>query len=117
MAGEVPASYMAGKTPTLRRSGRQECLPHGAVEVDMPGYQDSLNTIQTIVGDPAAFRGGKPQWKTVEEMDRFLTGKGFRLTDAQAMGPKGKPDGQQLIYDGPNNVIVKVKTRGYSDGG
>src|SRR5262245_32230438 len=83
----------------------------------MSDYQDSLNTIQTVVGDPAAFQGGKPQWKTTEEMDRYLTAKGFKLTDAQTMGPKGKADGQQLIYEGPNNVIVKVKTRGYSDGG
>jgi len=80
-------------------------------------YQDSLSTIQTIVGDPATFRGGKPQWKSVDEMDRFLTGKGFRLSAAEPMGPKGKTDGQQLIYEGPNNVIVKVKTRGYNDNG
>ena len=83
----------------------------------MSKYKDSLETIQTIVKDPAAFRGGVPQWKSSDEIDQYFTRRGFRLTGGEAWGPKGLPDGQQLIYEGPNNVIVKVKTRGYGEGG
>jgi len=83
----------------------------------MADYQDSLTTIRAILSDPAAFRLGQPQWKSPAEFDRYLKTKGFRLTNAQAMGPSGLPDGQQLIYEGPSNVIVKIKTRGYNDNG
>lgn len=80
-------------------------------------HRQSLATIKAIVDDPAAFRGGQPQWKSTDEIDRYLTAKGFRLTATEAMGPKGLANGQQLIYEGPSNVIVKVKTRGYNDNG
>src|SRR5205809_3936026 len=83
----------------------------------MSDHQNSLNTIRTIVSDAAAFQNGQPQWKSPEEFHRYLTNKGFRLTKTEQMGPKGLPDGQQLIYEGPNNVIVKIKTRGYNDNG
>ena len=83
----------------------------------MSKYKESLETIQTIVKDPAAFRGGVPQWKSSDEIDQYFTRKGYRLTGGDAWGPKDQPDGRQLIYEGPNNVIVKVKTRGYGEGG
>jgi hypothetical protein len=81
----------------------------------MSNPQESLKTIKSVLNDPKAFRGGKPLWKTPNEIHGYLQSKGFRLTNAQAMGPKGLPNGQQLIWEGPNNVIVKVKTRGYGE--
>src|SRR2546421_224678 len=81
----------------------------------MADYQLSLDTIQKLLQDPLAFSAGKPQFKSVPEMNAYLRGKGFRLTDNTAFGPQD-PDARQLIYQGPNNVIVKIKTCGYQQG-
>jgi len=83
----------------------------------MSNYQQALNTILALLNDPAAFKNGSPQWKTVDEFDNYLKAKGYRITAAEKMGPSTLANGQQLIYEGPNNVIVKIKTRGYNDHG
>jgi hypothetical protein len=81
----------------------------------MADYKNSLETIYSVVHDARAFEGSKPRFKNVVEMDSFLRTKGFHLTDNQPFGPN-EPDARQLIYQGPNNVIIKVKTRGYVQG-
>ena len=83
----------------------------------MSDYQDALRAIKTILDDPAAFRGGEPQWKSPEEADTYLTKRGFRLTNAETMGPKGLADGQQFIYEGPNNVHTIVHLSATQDAG
>jgi hypothetical protein len=82
-----------------------------------PKHREALGTIKSLLDDGSAFRDGKPQFQTPEDIDRFATKKGFRLTQATAMGPQGMSDAQQLIWEGPNNVILKVKTRGYGNDG
>lgn len=81
----------------------------------MADYRLSLNTISSILKDPAAFSRGMPQFKNVPEMDASLHSKGFSLAKNEAFGPDD-PEARQLIYQGPNDVIVKVKTRGYAMG-
>lgn len=83
----------------------------------MSSYHETLSTIHAILTDSNAFRGGQPQWKTMDDFDRYFTLKGFRLVAAERMGPSNQTNGQQLIYQGPNNVIIKIKTRGYNDNG
>jgi hypothetical protein len=56
-----------------------------------------------------------PKFKSIRELDAFLRSRGFKLIDNQPYGPK-LPDARQLIYQGPDNIIVKIKTRGYAGG-
>jgi hypothetical protein len=81
----------------------------------MADYKASLETINFVLNDPKAFARGKPQFRNVREMDDCLRGKGFALVRNEAFG-SDQPDARQLIYQGPNDVIVKVKTRGYERG-
>jgi hypothetical protein len=82
----------------------------------MADFQKSLETIRGLLNDRSAFQDGKPQFKSVMELDQTLRSRGFRLGDNQPFGPQALGDARQLIYEGPNNVIVKVKTRGYAMG-
>src|SRR5262249_25598467 len=80
-------------------------------------YEQSLQTIRTILNDPAAFKDGKPQFTSVEQLDRYITSKGFTLTKNHPFGPTQEfDDARQLIYEGPNNTVLKFKTRGYETG-
>jgi hypothetical protein len=81
----------------------------------MADYRLSLNTIHSILQDPAVFSAGRPLFTSVPEMDRSLISKGFALAKNESFGPD-EPDARQLIYQGPNDVIVKIKTRGYAMG-
>jgi hypothetical protein len=81
-------------------------------------YKQSLNTVKALLDDPAAFKAGKPTFKNVAELDGFLRAKGFKLPAGNntKFGPPDDPDARQMIYMGPNNVVVKVKTAGYEGG-
>lgn len=81
----------------------------------MADYRKALDLITTMLRDGKAFLNGRPQFRTPEEMHQFLTGKGFTLVRNEAFGPES-PEARHLIYEGPHNVIVKVKTQGYAQG-
>jgi hypothetical protein len=84
----------------------------------MADYRASLNTISALLNNPAAFQGGRPRFQSVAELDTFLRANGFSLPAGNntKYGPSADPDARQLVYLGPNNVLVKVKTAGYESG-
>jgi hypothetical protein len=86
--------------------------------VGPPAYLVSLSRIQGYLQDQNAFQNGKPVFRTIQEFDHYWRDQqGFRRLRNDLFGYQGlKFPGRQLIYLGPDNTIVKVKTAGYSDG-
>jgi hypothetical protein len=84
----------------------------------MANYKPALDLIKSLLEDPAAFRAGTPVFGSVTELHDYLTAKGFNLPDGNntAYGPPDDPDARQLVYNGPNNIIIKLKTAGYASG-
>jgi hypothetical protein len=76
-------------------------------------YRDSLQRIQNWLKDPAAFNNGRPVFKSIGEFHEYWTRQKFVLVKNDPFGPEG---GRQLIYRGPDNTVVKIKTAGYSSG-
>jgi hypothetical protein len=86
--------------------------------VGPPAYQLSLRRLGGYLQDAHAFQNGKPVFKTIQEFDQYWRKQqGFKLLRNDKFGYQGlKFQGRQLIYLGPDNTIVKVKTAGYTDG-
>ena len=76
-------------------------------------YRDSLQRIRNWLRDPGAFSNGRPVFKSIGEFDQYWRQQKFVLVKNDPFGP---PGGRQLIYRGPDNTVVKIKTMGYEGG-
>jgi hypothetical protein len=79
-----------------------------------PTFRISLTRILGYLKDRNAFQSGKPTFKSISEFDDYWRKQqGFKLLKNDPFGP---PGGRQFIYLGPDDIVIKVKTAGYSGG-
>jgi hypothetical protein len=85
----------------------------GQSDPSLPVLREALQVARNVlrvVLDPETH---KPKFTSLRRFHDALKGEDFQLADRQEYGP---PGGYQLIYQGRQGVIVKVKTKGYAGG-
>ncbi len=64
-------------------------------------YKQSLATAQRFLADKSAFQAGKPQFRSIKELDKYWTSKGFFAPKTRRLAPKTIPKPGRLSTSAP----------------
>jgi hypothetical protein len=93
------------------RSGIKVIAGGGETSAQLANY---LAQARSVLG--SIMLGGRPRFKSAQQLHDFMTRRGLALRENISFGPD-HPDARQLLYATTDNrVVVKVKTMGYKDG-
>src|SRR5262249_17799113 len=77
-------------------------------------WRQALESVRNLLNE-GVLQDGNPKFRNTTQFDQFMRSRSFRLMKNEPFGPN-VPNARQLIYQGRDNILIKIKTRGYEAG-